>query len=114
MPAMLIDESVTVITDGERIEGFIPHMDAIRLSDYLNSQLNHVEPFLKLKESVVYCRRTGAELGRAPFLLVARARIAMVMTDSELGKDSLAEREAHHRIHPLTRPTPASWSAPTS
>jgi hypothetical protein len=98
MPAVLIDEAVTVITDGERIEGHIPHMDAIRLSDYLNSQLNHVEQFLKLKESVVFCRRSGIELARAPFLLVSRARIVMVMTDSELGKDSLAERERHHEF----------------
>jgi len=98
MPAMLIDECVTVITDGERVEGLMPHMDSVRLSDYLNSQLNHTEPFLKLREAAVFCRRSGAELGRAPFLLVARARIVMVMTDSELGKDSLAEREAYHRI----------------
>jgi hypothetical protein len=111
---MLIDEGVTVITDGERIEGCIPHMDTVRLSDYLNLQLNHVEPFLKLKDSIVFCRRTGAELDRAPFLLVARNRIVIVMTESEHGKDSLADREAHHRIHPSARPTPASWSTPTS
>jgi hypothetical protein len=98
---MLIDECVTVITDGERIEGFIPHMDTVRLSDYLNLELNHAEPFLKLKDSVVYCRRTGGELGRAPFLLVSRDRISIVMTESEHGKDSLADRERHRGRGPI-------------
>jgi hypothetical protein len=80
MAANHIEERVTIITDGERIEGTLYHVGGIRLSDFLNATSQQDSPFVKLKDSRVFDRRTGDELERAEFLMVARHRIVLVMT----------------------------------
>jgi hypothetical protein len=75
-----VEERVTVLTEGERIEGQLFHMGGTRLSDFLNSSAQQEFRFLKMKDPVVYCRRSGQELIAVPFLMVARDRIVMVLT----------------------------------
>jgi hypothetical protein len=76
-----VQEQVTIMTETERIEGTLFHMDELRLSDFLNHSSMHEElPFLKIKNPQVFCRRTGQQLAHGPFLMVARNRIVLVLT----------------------------------
>ncbi len=75
-----VEEPITILTDGERIEGKLFHMGEIRLSDFLNSSAQQDARFLKVKDPTVYCRRSGEELIKVPFLMVSRERIVMLMT----------------------------------
>ena len=82
-----VEESVTVLTEGERIEGRLVHQGQTRLSDFLNSATQQEAKFMKVKNSSVYCRKTGVMMVQVPFLLVARDRIVMVMTNSSTDPD---------------------------
>ena len=82
-----IEERVIILTDGERIEGSLFHMGGVRLSDFLTSPIHQDSRFLKLKDPTVYCRRSGEELVKVPFAMVARDRIVMVMTHVAVPQD---------------------------
>jgi hypothetical protein len=75
-----IEERVTVLTEGERIEGMVFYMGGSRLSDFLNSPNQQESKFLKIKDPMIYCRRSGDSISQVPFVLVARDRVVMVMT----------------------------------
>ena len=77
-----VEEWITILTEGERIEGQLFHASGTRLSDFLNSSIQQESKFLKVKNPTVYCRHSGAELNKAPFLMVAIDRVVMVMTHS--------------------------------
>lgn len=76
------EELVTILTDGERIEGLLFYLGGSRLSDFLNSPIQQESKFLKVKDATVRCRRSGEELGKVPFVMVARDRLVMVMTQA--------------------------------
>lgn len=94
MRGRMIEEPVTVLTDGERIDGTIVHMDTIRLSDFLNSALGTEERFLKVKDPKITDRRSGEVVLNAPFFLVARERVVGIVAHVEVARDSLARHEA--------------------
>ncbi len=73
------DERVTVLTDGERIEGRLFYMGGARLSDFLNAPLQQEFRFVKIKDATVTFRRTGEEVAQVPFVMIARERILLVM-----------------------------------
>jgi len=79
-----VEEQVTILTDSERIEGQLFYVGGSRLSDFLNSPIQQDAKFLKVKNPTVYCRRTGEEICRFPFLMVSRDRVIMVMTHTSL------------------------------
>ncbi|MDB5350715.1 MAG: hypothetical protein JWN86_1962 [Planctomycetota bacterium] len=79
-----IEQRVLVITDGERIEGTLFHMGGIRLSDFLSAAAHQDDPYLKIKDPTVTCRRTGTELGRSPFLVVAKDRVVLIMASEAI------------------------------
>ena len=91
-----VEELVTVLTDGERIEGRLVHLGQTRLSDFLNSAMQQDAKYMKVKDPTVYCRKTGVMLVRVPFLLVSRDRVVMVMTHSSTDPD-------HHFMTPPLR-----------
>lgn len=77
-----VEHSITIFTEGERIEGKISHMEGIRLSDFFNAPMHQEAPFVILLNARVTCRRTGEELARPPFAMIARSRIVLVMLPS--------------------------------
>jgi len=81
------DERVTILTAGERIEGTLFYGSVARLSDFLNAPFQQELRFVKVKEPTVFLRPSGEELGKFPFLMVARDRIELVMAHSEGGPD---------------------------
>jgi len=82
------DERVTILTDGERIDGTLFHGSVARLSDFLNALFQQEFQFVKVKEPTVYLRPSGEELGKFPFLMVARDRIVLVMAHAEGGAEA--------------------------
>ena len=96
-----VGERVTILTEGERIEGSLYYIGGVRMSDFLNSPNQQESRFVKLKDPIVHCRRTGEEMARAPFLMVACDRIVLVLTHSE---DPAAPSEAAQRV-PMGRET---------
>lgn len=74
------EERVTVVTSHERIEGNLFYAGGMRLSDDVNSSLSKQIPFLKIKNPTIYCRQSGEKLTQAPFAMVARDKIVMVVS----------------------------------
>jgi len=85
-----VEERVTVLTVGERIEGVLCYIGATRLSDFLKAPFQRDSKFLKVKNPRVYCRHSGEEINRVPFLMLARDRIVMMMTHSASESDEPA------------------------
>lgn len=79
-----IEERVTILTESERVEGELFYVGGGRLSDFLNSPVQADARFLKIKNPTIYCRRSGQEICRVPFVMVARDRILMVMSHTSL------------------------------
>ena len=73
------EEQVTILTEGERIDGTLYYMGGARLSDFLNAPLQEEFRFVKIKNPTVRMRLTGEDLGNPPFVMVARERIVLVM-----------------------------------
>lgn len=78
-----VEKAVTILTDGEKVEGVLSHLDGIRLSDFLNAPMHQEAPFLIVLNAQVTCRRSGEELAKTPFMLIARNRVAMIMTPTD-------------------------------
>ncbi len=74
------DERVTILTEGERIEGRLFYMSNLRLSDFLNAPVQEESRFVKVKDPQVTLRQSGEVLAHAPFVMIARERIVLVMT----------------------------------
>ncbi len=100
-----VEERITVLTEGERIDGLLFRMGGARLSDFLNSSIQQEAGFLKLKDAAVTCRRSGDSLAEVPFLMVARDKIVMVMTHAPD-----AEPPAKTVLDKPTAAEPVSWS----
>lgn len=75
-----LDEQVTILTERERIEGTVYFGGGSRLSDFLNAPFQQEFQFIKVKDPIVYLRPSGEEMGRSPFLMVARDRIVLLMS----------------------------------
>lgn len=71
---------VIVLTEGERIEGTLSHVEGIRLSDFFNAPGHQEAPFLIIQHARVLCRQSKEEMVDVPLVLVARNRIVAVMT----------------------------------
>ena len=74
------EERVTILTEGEQIEGRLFHMKNLRLSDFLNAPVQEESRFVKVKDPKVTLRQTGEVLAEAPFMMIARERIVLVLT----------------------------------
>jgi hypothetical protein len=96
-----VEEPVTVLTEGERIEGRLVHLGQTRLSDFLNSAMQAEAKFMKVKGPSIYCRKTGVMLMQVPFLLVSRDRIVMVMTHSSTDPDHSFMNPPHREVSEL-------------
>src|SRR6478609_3503217 len=92
---MVVEERVTIFTEQDRIEGTITHVSTIRLSDFMISE-GHQTDFIKIKNATITCRKTGEELDKVPFVLVARDRVTLLTTKT------------------ATRVTPSTPSAPAN
>lgn len=75
-----IEERVTILTESERIEGTLFYASGVRLSDFLNSPNQQEAKFLRIKDPIVTCRRTGQQTEKGPFALVSRDRLVLVVT----------------------------------
>ena len=100
-----VEEQITVLTEGERIDGLVYHVGGARLSDFLNSSIQQEASFLKVKDAAVTCRRSGYSLAQVPFLMVARDKIVMVLTYTPGG-----EAPAKPIIEKLAAAEPVNWS----
>jgi hypothetical protein len=78
----VVDEKITILTDAERIEGQLFHLGGTKLSDFLNSSIQQDDKFLKIKSPTVYCRQSGDEKVKMPFLMVAIDQIVMIMSQA--------------------------------
>jgi hypothetical protein len=74
-----VEERVTLLTRGERIEGTLFHGVGVRLSDFLNSSIQQESTYVKIKNPTVRCRDTGETLDRASFAMVARDQIVILL-----------------------------------
>jgi hypothetical protein len=101
-----IEECVTILTESERVEGLLYYLGGSRMSDFLNSPVQQESKFLKVKDATIRCRHSGEEIGKVPFVMVARDRVVMVMTHISPTADDPAPAD-HPAIRlgrkPLTR-----------
>src|SRR5258708_4355149 len=75
-----IEERVTILTDSERVEAILYYLGGSRMSDFLHPPFQRESKFIKVKDATICCRHSGEEIGKVPFVMVARDRVVMMMT----------------------------------
>ncbi len=96
------EERVTILTEGERIEGRLFYMKNLRLSDFLNAPVQEESRFVKVKDPKVTLRQSGEILAQAPFMMIARERIVLVLTHTP-EPDPEPEASANGDLTPTAR-----------
>ena len=88
---MLSREEVVVLTDRNMIQGTMCRHTAIRFSDSINAAVNRDSPYLPLVSAKVTDIKSGKPICTARFLMVARARIEVILPMSDLTANYILE-----------------------